>query len=370
VKIAITGGLGFLGWHVACRLRALHGINAVRLDREAFLTGDALRVAVESCDAILHLAGVNRAGTPDAVRDGNLELARRLAVALVDVGQPRRVVYSNSVQSRLSTPYGESKAESAEILQKAVKQVGGSFVNAILPNLFGEHGQPRYNSFVATFCHQLSLGESPHVADDKEVPLLHAQRAADVLIDAALTDVGDRVLAPAGTPATVGGVLGQLQRIRDLYSRGEVPPLDTDFAVDLFNTYRSFTFPTAFPIRPQAHADARGVLVEMARTHGGTGQSFVSTTRAGATRGDHYHLRKIERFFVIKGRAEIRLRKLLHSEVVTFALDESAPGFIDMPTMWVHNITNVGSDELVTVFWADQLLNPIAPDQFPETVEI
>jgi len=39
-----------------------------------------------------------------------------------------------------------------------------------------------------------------------------------------------------------------------------------------------------------------------------------------------------------------------------------------MPTLWVHSIRNVGDDDLVTVFWADQLLDPEHPDQYPEHV--
>ena len=38
----------------------------------------------------------------------------------------------------------------------------------------------------------------------------------------------------------------------------------------------------------------------------------------GATRGDHYHLRKVERFFVVKGTAEIALRRLYDDEVIRF----------------------------------------------------
>ena len=95
-----------------------------------------------------------------------------------------------------------------------------------------------------------------------------------------------------------------------------------------------------------------------------------STTAPGLIRGDHYHLHKIERFFVVRGEAEIALRRLYDTEVVRFRLSEDAPGFVDMPTMWVHSITNVGDSELVTVFWADQLLDPVQPDQYPERVEL
>jgi UDP-2-acetamido-2,6-beta-L-arabino-hexul-4-ose reductase len=200
--------------------------------------------------------------------------------------------------------------------------------------------------------------------------LLHAQAAAEVLIEAAAART-DGLVSPPGEPRSISAVLSLLTSFHELYAgRGEVPPLSDPFVRDLFNTYRSYLFPAAFPMSATVHADPRGRLFETVRSHGGTGQSFVSTTVPGATRGDHYHLSKVERFFVVSGEAEIALRRLLHDDVVRFRLSGDRPAFVDMPTMWVHNITNVGDSDLVTMFWADQLLDPEHPDQFPELVEL
>jgi UDP-2-acetamido-2,6-beta-L-arabino-hexul-4-ose reductase len=62
------------------------------------------------------------------------------------------------------------------------------------------------------------------------------------------------------------------------------------------------------------------------------------------------------------------LRRLLHDEVIRFKVSGDNPGFVDMPTMWVHNIRNVGDSDLITMFWSDQLLDSAHPDQYPETV--
>jgi UDP-2-acetamido-2,6-beta-L-arabino-hexul-4-ose reductase len=207
------------------------------------------------------------------------------------------------------------------------------------------------------------------VTADDEVPLLHAQGAAAALLDA-MAGQGDVLVRPAGRPTAVSEVAALLRGFDEVYRRGEIPALPDRFTIDLFNTYRSYLFPDRFPHHPQLHSDARGDLMETSRAHGGTSQGFVSTTRPGMTRGDHYHLHKIARFFVVRGTAEISLRRLLHDEVVTFRLDGTRPGFVDMPTLWVHNITNVGDDDLVTVFWADQLLDPVNPDQYPERVHL
>ncbi|WP_193614576.1 NAD-dependent epimerase/dehydratase family protein [Nocardioides lijunqiniae] len=367
MRVVITGGYGFLGWHTACRLRAMHGIDATRLGREDQAD---LETVVASADVVIHIAGVNRAESDEAVRQGNEDLARAVAAAIVASGRPIRVVYANSIQAELEhSPYGAGKAAAAVVLAESAARVGGSLADVLLPNLFGEHGRPHYNSFVATFCSVLAEGGSPSVMGDKEIPLLHAQAAAECLIEAMQGEQNVQI-RPQAERRLVSEVLDLLVGFRDLYSRGEVPDLSEQFLVDLFNTYRSYTFPQAFPIHPQVHADDRGMLVETARSHGGTGQAFVSTTRPGLTRGDHYHLHKVERFFVVRGQAEISLRRLLTDDVVTFRIDGERPGFVDMPTMWVHNISNVGTEDLVTMFWADQLLDPENPDQYPELVAL
>ena len=162
----------------------------------------------------------------------------------------------------------------------------------------------------------------------------------------------------------------RLRGYHALYAgRGEIPDVSDRFDRDLFNTYRACLFPQAYPIHPTPHADARGVLVETVRSHGGTGQGFVSSTVPGATRGDHYHLGKIERFMVLRGEAEIALRRLYGDEVVRFRVSGEQPGFVDMPTMWTHHLTNVGSDDVICAFWADELLDPERPDQYPLKVE-
>jgi UDP-2-acetamido-2,6-beta-L-arabino-hexul-4-ose reductase len=45
------------------------------------------------------------------------------------------------------------------------------------------------------------------------------------------------------------------------------------------------------------------------------------------------------------------------------------PVAVDMPTMWAHNITNTGSNQLYTSFWTNDIFNPEAPDTISEAVQ-
>ncbi|QCX26476.1 NAD-dependent epimerase/dehydratase family protein [Nocardioides jishulii] len=365
-RIAITGGFGFLGWHTACRLRALHQVEPVRLGREDFADPALLAAKLADVDAVIHIAGVNRADSDAAVEQGNIDLATTLSAALREIARPVDVVFANSIQAQLDNPYGRGKAEAARIVKEAAVELGGHFADLLLPNLFGEHGRPGYNSFVATFAHEVAAGRTPSVTGDREIELLHAQDAAAALIEALGSDVCEVVPAEA---IAISEVLRFFLETHELYAtRGEVPDISTPMRRNLFNTYRAAAFPDMWPVSPQVHGDNRGDLYETVRAHGGTGMAFMSTTLPGQKRGEHYHLHKVERFFVVKGEAEIELRRLLHDDVVSFRLSGDKPSFVDMPALWVHNIRNVGDSELITMFWADQLLDMDNPDQFPETI--
>ena len=238
-----------------------------------------------------------------------------------------------------------------------------------LPNLFGEHGLPYYNSVVATFCHELATAGAPVIQHDRELPLLHVQDAVDYLLDAATSRATGMSSAP-GRPTTVTHVLDLLTGFSKLYATGDIPNIIDPFHLALFNTYRSFCFPQRFPMQPPLHEDNRGQLFECVKAHGGQSQVFCSTSHPGVTRGEHFHRRKVERFTVISGSAEIALRRLFDDRVIRFQVTGTRPAIVDMPTMWAHSITNTGQNELTTLFWANELLDPQNPDTYPEPVDL
>ena len=361
MRVVLTGADGFLGWHTRVRLRAAGVHEVVPVGRADW---SRLGSSVAEADAVVHVAGVNR-GTDDEVEGGNVALARDVARAVGASGRAVRVVHADSIQAGNGTPYGTGKAAAADVLRDAASASGGDLVDLLLPNLFGEHGRPGYNSFVATFCAEIVAGRAPRVVDNP-VELLHAQAAAQALVEG-LTGPGGTA-RPPGTPTSVRDVLDTLVGFDELYVAGDLPDLSSPFDLDLFNTLRTASFLRRDPVTPPPRTDHRGRLVEVARVHGGGGHTFVSTTGPGITRGDHFHLRKVERFVVLDGEARISLRRLLDDRVVSFDVSGATPTVIDMPTMWAHNITNTGGGTLTTLFWANEILDPAAPDTFPEPV--
>ena len=51
-----------------------------------------------------------------------------------------------------------------------------------------------------------------------------------------------------------------------------------------------------------------------------------------------------------------------------FFLDGKTPSYVDMPIWYTHNITNVGDEELFTIFWINEEYDSQDPDTYFEEV--
>ncbi|MBC7248238.1 MAG: SDR family oxidoreductase [Actinobacteria bacterium] len=365
MRLGITGGSGFIGWHLRCLLLERPDLEVTIANEGEFASVDSLIDFVRHCDAIIHLAGMNR-GNEDVIYRTNVELAQALTDACRKASSCPRIVFANSIQSDLDNAYGRSKRDAWEVISRWSSESGSSCVNAVLPNVFGEHGRPFYNSVVATFCFQLANGQEPEIIEDRVVPLIHVREVVELLLNAALC--GNAVeLRPCGREIRVSELLAMIKDLDTNYRMAVIPDLSDSFVRDLFNTYRSFLFPTFYPVYPKMNKDDRGELFEAVVTRSG-GQAFLSTTKPGITRGNHYHVKKFERFLVVKGKARIKVRRLLFEDVHEFVLDGEVPGYVDIPTLHTHNITNIGDGELITLFWADEIFDSRAPDTYAEQV--
>jgi UDP-2-acetamido-2,6-beta-L-arabino-hexul-4-ose reductase len=361
--IALTGADGFLGWHTKCAMAEL-GVSSKSFQVGQNFSDIQAAICLEDTSALIHIAGVNR-GTDVEVHEGNIHFAEQVRSALLkSSAPPEKIVFANSIQSTNGSTYGNSKKAAATILENTASEIGVPFENIQIPNVYGEHGKPFYNAVTSTFCHQISQGLAPEINSNSALSLVHAQDVADCL----LGKTTNSELIELSEQTDVESLLSRLLEISEIYSEGQIPDLSERFTRNLFNTYRSYRLPEKISIQLQRKSDDRGSFFEIIRSEGGQGQSSFSTTFPGVTRGDHFHRRKIERFTVLSGKATINIRKMFSDDVHSFEVNGNEPLAIDMPTMWTHNITNIGEDILYTSFWINEIFDPAAPDTIYEKV--
>jgi len=151
------------------------------------------------------------------------------------------------------------------------------------------------------------------------------------------------------------------------YDKRIVPTFASNFEKNLYNTFISYAERADYEQALTLRTDERGSLFEVVKEEKGS-QIFFSTTKPGIVRGNHYHTRKQEKFCVVKGEAIIRIRRIGTDKVIEYKVSGDKPVVVEMPIFYTHNIENVGTDELCTLFWTNELYNPNDSDTFFEKV--
>lgn len=371
-KIGITGNQGFVGMHLAQHIQITKDqYELVPFDRNWFDEPEQLDAWVQNCDAIVHLAGVNRHPDLEVIYQTNVALAEKLVASFERTKAKPHVLFSSSTQEEQDNIYGKSKQKARTALQTWAQKVGAVFTGLLIPNVFGPFCKPFYNSGIATFCHQLTHEGTPQVIQDATLCLIYVDELVGEFLDCVNTAKNEAAYrVPHHYEAKVSELLAILQDFKETYfEKGEIPLLQDAFFLRLFNTFRSYIDVDAYFPRPYTqHSDSRGSFVELIRLHD-HGQVSFSSTHPGITRGNHFHTRKVERFAVIQGKARISMRKYGTDIVHHFDIDATQqPAYVDMPVWYTHNITNTGSESLVTVFWINEFFNPLDADTYLETV--
>jgi len=372
LRIGITGQSGFIGTHLWNTLGLYPDRFAgVAFEDAWFGQKEALEAFVRGCDTIIHLAAMNRHNDPQELYATNIGLVKAIIEACEATGSTPHIIFASSTQEQRDNLYGKSKKEGRLLFEEWAKRNNANFTGLIIPNVFGPFGNPYYNSVVATFCHQLTRNETPKIDTDSELKLIYVGELVEHILTH-LTSNQQPVtsnLTPPTYSIKVSDLLQKLELFRDTYiSTGTIPSLTDPFDRNLFNTFVCYlNHEDFFPFGLKLNSDNRGSFVEIAKLNSG-GQVSFSTTKPGIMRGNHFHTRKAERFAVIKGKARIKLRRIGTDKGMTFDLDGTKPSFVDMPIWHTHNITNIGDDDLYTIFWISEQFNANDPDTYYEEV--
>jgi UDP-2-acetamido-2,6-beta-L-arabino-hexul-4-ose reductase len=371
IKIGITGQSGFIGTHLF-NFFGLKKDEVARIPFEDSFFDDNLKLEefVRQCDVIIHLAALNRHNDPQTIYDTNILLVKKLLKALDTTGSRPHILFSSSTQEERDNMFGKSKREGRELLANWAKQNNTSFTGLVIPNVFGPFGNPYYNSVVATFSHQLTHNEEPKIEIDAQLKLIYIGELVDLIWKAIKNKYSmEEYKIPHTSEKKVTEILELIKLYKTAYlEKGVFPVLNNKFEINLFNTFRCYMdIANLYPVKLTMNTDDRGTFVETIKSGLG-GQVSFSTTKPGIIRGNHFHTRKIERFAVIKGKARIQLRRIGTDKIFNYDLDGNEPAYVDMPIWYTHNITNVGNEELYTIFWINEFFDPNDPDTFFEKV--
>ncbi|CAM2823125.1 UDP-2-acetamido-2,6-beta-L-arabino-hexul-4-ose reductase [Vibrio neptunius] len=361
MKILITGAKGFIGKNLSLLLKEQGKYIVTEVDRDT--SASELNEALAQTDFVFHLAGVNRPKNDSEFKEGNTDLTSHIVAVLKDSGRKVPLMISSSTQAVSDNAYGASKAEAEKVVETYGQETGSPYFIYRFPNVFGKWCRPNYNSFVATFCHNILNDIEISIHDyNAPVALIYIDDVCKCLM--ALLD-GD---TPSGAtkvtpeyPTTVGYVADTLKAFKR--SRDTLITENVGFGLEraLYSTYLSYMQPSQFSYTVPSYGDERGVFCEMLKTKQ-AGQFSFFTAHPGITRGGHYHHTKNEKFLVIKGQALFKFEHVITGERYELTVDSDKPEIVETVPGWSHDVTNVGSEELIVMLWANEIFDREAPD--------
>ena len=407
MRVLVTGAKGFVGRNLCEALKniadgkdrreryqSLLPLTIYEYDRDG--SQEELSFYCSAADFVFNLAGINRPKDESEFMEGNRGFGETLLGLLEHHGNRCPVMLSSSVQASLdgryaNSPYGESKLAGEELLFDYAERTGAQALVYRFPNLYGKWCRPRYNSAVATFCDAIANGREYTVNDPSvELELLYIDDLVAAMLDALVGEVhrcryagaecvpcerGRYCYAPGAQRATLGEIVALLKGFRDAHETLAVPDLaEGSFSKKLYSTFLSYYEPGGFAYDLRPNVDARGSFTEFLRTPE-RGQVSVNVSKPGITKGNHWHMSKWEKFLVVSGKASIKLRKVgADPDGEPYPVDEYVVTGGDMRVVemipgYTHSITNLsGTDDLVTVMWANEPFDPENPDTFYEEV--
>jgi UDP-2-acetamido-2,6-beta-L-arabino-hexul-4-ose reductase len=370
LRILITGASGFIGKNLVSQLKNkgyeelfLCDVNTPKEQLDEFL---------QQCNFIFHLAGVNRTHDILDFQKWNSDFTEQITTKLQDVQNACPIVVCSSIQADNETPYGKSKKYMEDKILSYSKNTEADIYIYRLPNVFGKWCKPNYNSVVATFCNNIATG-LPICIDNAEA-ILNLVYIDDVITEfiknlnrRPITNIDGHCTIPIVHTISLGSLAKKLYSFQDIRKTLIIPTFKDCFDRKLYATYISYLEKNDFSYKLESKVDERGFFCECIKSNY-FGQLSVSITKAGISRGNHWHHTKIEKFMAIHGKGVVKFRKIDEHDVFEYFISGETPEIVDIPPGYTHSIENIGDDDFIMLIWSDELFNPLKPDTWFEEV--
>ena len=380
MKLLITGSNGFVGRNLIETLKTIKDEKcmiykfASHLDiyeYDIHKSLDDLRKYTVDCDAVVHLAGINRPKDINDFYEGNYGFTETLCQLLKENNNHCPIIVSSSIQAEFDNDYGKSKKLGENYLTEFGKANGNTIYIYRFANLFGKWCRPNYNSVVATWCYNITRGLDIQVNNpDTVIPLCYIDDVIEEIIHCLIGEVTKETDYYTVEPiydVSLKQLSDLLISFKESRIKLSIANQSDDFTRKLYATYLSYLPENGFGYPLKMNKDDRGSFTEFIRTKE-HGQISVNISKPGVTKGQHWHHTKNEKFLVVSGEGVIQLRKIGEEKNIEYKVSGENLEVVDIPIGYTHNIINIGKTDMVTIMWANESFDPDKADTYYEEV--
>lgn len=120
-------------------------------------------------------------------------------------------------------------------------------------------------------------------------------------------------------------------------------------------------------VKLRKHKDSRGSLTEntLPRIMKESKHFFVSKSKPEVMRGNHYHLRKSEWFYVIQGKCKLVIEDINTKKNEDVVVDGKENIAIHIGPDYAHAFKNIGKNELILLALINEVFDENDPDTYP-----
>lgn len=367
MRVLVTGSNGFIGKNLIIRLNELD-IQVLTYTRES--STQNLEGLIKDTDFVVHLAGENRPKDEKDFDVVNAGLTMSICDALRSLGKNTPIILASSTQAKFDNAYGKSKLDAEASVKMLEVDTGCPVYVYRLPGVFGKWCKPNYNSVVATFCHNISHNLPIQVNNpDFELSLVYIDDVVEEFVkimQGAKDDKKELSVQPE-YKIKLGDLSDQIKIFRESRDSLISERVGDGLIRKLYSTYVSYLSPEQFSYSIPSYNDERGMFAEMLKTKD-SGQFSFFTAKPGVTRGGHYHHSKTEKFLVVQGKARFGFRHVASDETHEIISTSKELKIVETVPGWSHDITNIGTEEMIVMLWANEIFDPNNPDTITHKV--
>ena len=362
--ILITGSNGFIGLNLKIRLQEL-GYKVLEYRKKKSFK--YLKNQILKSDLIFHLAGTNRSEDKKDFKRNNLELTKFICKTMIKNRKKIVIFFSSSTQvlSKQKSIYSKTKLSAEKFLKKFSKN-NFNVILARLPNVYGKWSKPNYNSFVSTCCFNIARNLPVKIFDTKKkIRLIYI----DDLIDQMLKKIkfnpknlSISYFKPLKTnEISALGLYNKILNFEKDRTKINIANVSSNFASKLYSTYISFLPIRKFYYYIKDNKNNTGSFTEFLKNKN-FGQISTLSVNPNCTRGNHYHHSKVEKFFIVKGKAKFQFQNLITKKKLNIIASSKKPMIVETIPGYTHNIKNIGKSVLIAIMWSNQTFNKNKPD--------
>lgn len=368
-KIAIIGSNGFIGKNLALYLRSLqnnHEIYEINKNTNKKKFVDKINLS----DVIINCAGINR---PKIKKDFNKNF--KICESIVNnlkFSKKVKIIHISTIRLNDKSLYGNTKKKAEK---KLISFKNPNLIIKIIrcPNVYGKWSKPNYNSAVATFCHNVIRKKKSKLFNVNEnIKLLYIDDLCKIIFkeinlinnNKNLIKI-DKKLITVTTPKIILQKLMVFQKYRYIKL---IPAFKDNFTKNLYSTFLTFLPKKKFKYSLKKITDKRGSFVEFIKSDSFGQVSFLKIN-SKLSRGNHYHMSKVEKFLLLNGRCKFQFKNMKNEyEKIDFIIDSNNTEVIETIPGWLHSLKNLSNYPIYLIIWANEMFDKKNPDTYEKTI--